>query len=131
MIQPALRARLLANSTVAAMAGTRVDWDWRQQGKGLPAVTLQIVSDPRPQHMDGNQVTRMTLVRAHCWAETASGAANLAEAVIATLVPAADQGAVRFLRSFATLRGSDEETTPTGIVHRQIVDLEVWHTPIP
>lgn len=128
MMQTALRTRLKNDATVASLVGTRIDWNARPQGKSLPAITLQTIHDGRPQKMSGFQVTRQTLVQVDCWGEKYADARNAAEAVIACLVPAADESGVRFLRSFVD-RGMDTlEDTDNGQVHRVSIDLRVTHT---
>lgn len=122
-----LRARLL-NQTAAA---GRIDWDARPQTGALPAVTLELVSDPRDQHMGGNQATRQPRVRAHCWAATAKAAHELAEDVAATLEPSAVQGDTRFLRSFVTIYGEVPTDAETGQIHHVVADIDLTHTPIP
>ena len=126
MMQQALRSRLLADGTVAALVGTRVDWDARPQGKSLPAITLAMV-DNRDQHMGGPQVTRNTIIQADCWALKAADAHNLAEAVIAELQPPATVSGVRFLGAFLTATSMSEDTD-SGLVYRVMVRGNIAHT---
>ena len=51
--QAALRARLVAAAPVTALVGSRIYWVDRPQASALPAITLQTISDDRPQHMKG------------------------------------------------------------------------------
>lgn len=126
-MQAQLRTRLLGNATVINLVGNRVDWNARSQGKSLPAITLQIVSDPRPQHMGGNQTTRETRVQVDIWSLNYPDAATLREAVIAELVPEVTLSGVIFLRSFAVIRETAERTDE-GLIHRVSIDLMVNHT---
>jgi hypothetical protein len=48
--------------------------------------------------------------------------------VISALDPAVIQDGVRFLSTFATSLGGIAEDTDSGLVYRQIVDLDVIHT---
>jgi hypothetical protein len=126
MMQTALRDRLLADATITALVGTRVDWDVRPQGKPLPAITLGMV-DNRDQKMDGPQVTRSTVIQADCWALKSIEAHTLAEAVIAELQPALTVGSVRFLGAFLTATSSSEDTD-NGLVYRVMVRGSIVHT---
>jgi hypothetical protein len=130
-MQAELRTRLKDDATVSGLVGTRIDWITRPQGKALPAITLQTVSDPRPQHMGGNQDTRQTMVQADCWGGTYAASRGVADAVVACVLPAANVGNVRFLRSFVDNERDGAEETETGLVYRVSVDLRVTHTPIP
>jgi len=124
MMQSALRSRLLGNPD----AGSRVDWGWRKQGSALPAVTLNTVSDPRPQHMGGNQATRATLVQIDCWGKTYIEARTIANAAVDLVVPADDVGGVRFFRSFVENDLDTIEDTADGILARVSLDVRVIHT---
>jgi hypothetical protein len=126
MMQTALRDRLLADATIAALVGTRVDWDIRPQGKPLPAITLAMV-DNRDQKMDGPQVTRSTVIQVDCWALKAIDAHTLGEAVITELQPALTVGSVRFLGAFLTATSSSEDTD-NGLVYRVMVRGSIVHT---
>jgi hypothetical protein len=126
MMQQALRSRLLNNSTITGMVGTRVDWDARPQGKPLPSVTLSMF-DNRDQHMGGPQATRNTIIQADCWAANASDAHNLAEAVITELQPPLTSGGVAFLGAFLAANSSVEDTD-NGLVYRVMVRGNLLHT---
>lgn len=133
-MQTQLRARLLADATIAALVGTRVDWDHRQQASGLPAITMSLVTDRREQHMGGLQVTRGTWVQFDCWAEKASHAAQLREAIVSLIVTRAVENGVTFFPATnidTAPRASQVEQVDTGIVHRGMVQATIWHTVIP
>ena len=123
----ALRARLLADADVAAIAGTRVTWVERPQGAGYPAVTLTTVSDLRGQHMKGFEGFRQSRVQADCWARRHIDAVALAEAVIAAAVGPFVADGVRFGRAAVEGPRGLGESTDDGYIHRQVVDLILWH----
>lgn len=125
-MQQALRARLLADAGVNAIAGNRIDWGWRIQGAALPAVTLLTISDPRPQHLKGFQPLRETRVQLDCWAETYGEARALAEAAIAAAVPEQSGNGIAFNRALVDGMEDRGEQTDTGFVHRTSIDLIVW-----
>jgi hypothetical protein len=126
-MQEALRALIVADSAVAAIAGTRVYWGVRPQDKPLPAIVLQTVSDPRPQHLKGFETFRGTRVQADCLAATFAQARALAEAVIAAAIGPAAQGGVTFQRGDADGPRDLGEDTANGYVHNQSVDLLIRH----
>lgn len=130
--EQALRQRLLDETAVAALVGSRVDWTRRAQDGALPAVVLTLVSDPRPQHLEGFEARRQSRVQIDCLASGANGktraeVAALREAVIAVLAPAATVGAITFGRStFDPVRDLGEDTE-SGFVHRDSFDAYIWH----
>jgi hypothetical protein len=127
MMQSALRSILLADTATTAATSTRIDWGWRPQGKPVPAITLNTVSDPRPKHMAGNQATRATVVQLDSWAATYIEARTAANAAIAALVPQIKDG-VRFLGFFVENDTDLSEDTSDGLLARISVDLRVLHT---
>lgn len=127
-MQAELRARLLADSTISGLAGTRVDWNVRPQGKPLPAITLALVNDRRDQTMSGLQATQGPLVQFDCWAEKYADVVSLREAVVSLLATAAVQSGVRFLGAQDIGVQDLAENTENGLVHRSIIRATVWHT---
>lgn len=129
----ALAKRMLDDETIKGLVGTRVDW-MRRPGRDLPACTLQIVSDARPQHFKGFQAVRQTRVQVDCWAATFAGAIALRDAAIAALTPAATIANVRFDRAnVASVRpgfdgdGTASEGQPQGELYREIIDFIFLH----
>lgn len=127
-MQTDLRARLLANGTIAALVSTRVDWGVRPQGKPLPAITLTMVNDTRDQRMDGLETTQGPLVQIDCWADTYLTASALREAVVTLLATPATQSGTRFLGAQNINTQDLPEKTDTGMVHRAMIRANVWHT---
>lgn len=80
--QEALRARLLADSPLATLVSTRIDWLERPQGKPLPAVTLQSISDGREQHMKGFEGLQPKRVQYDVWGDTFASVRAVVEALI-------------------------------------------------
>jgi hypothetical protein len=119
-----LRTRIMA---AAPAVGTRVYWGIRPQGSALPAIVMTTVSDERTQHMKGFNTYQAKRVQVDCYATTYAQATDLREAVIAGIVPAAEQGVTRFLRGFVNNSMSRGEDTTNGYVHRQMIDLTIWH----
>lgn len=126
--QTGVRARLLADATVAAIIGARVDWVERPQKSALPAISLQTISDPRPLHLKGMDGARSTRVQCDCWAATYAAALALARAVIAALSPPATISGKKFGHAQVdSQRDLGEALADGSFVHRQSVDFLVWH----
>lgn len=125
--ETALRTRLKDNAPVAALVGTRIDWTVRPQKTALPALVLTLISDNRAQHMGGFNGFRETRVQVDCYAGTAKLACELRDAVIAAIAPAATVSTTEFLRSFINNVIDRSENSDTGFVHRQLVDVNIWH----
>jgi hypothetical protein len=123
-MEKALRARIVA---AVPAVGSRVYWGVRPQTSALPAIVLTTISDNRSQHMKGFDTYQDKRVQIDCYAATYEQAVDLREAVIAAVVPAAQQGLTRFLRSFVNNTMSRGEDTTNGYVHRQMLDLTIWH----
>lgn len=126
-LETALRARLKADVSVKAIVSTRIDWDVRPERSAYPAVVLQIVSDPRLQHMKGLMGSRPTRVQIDCFGRTPAEKVELREAVIAAAMPAATEAGVTFQRAFVNDVISRSKNTETGFVHHDLIDMTFWH----
>lgn len=125
--EAALVARLMAAPAVFQRTGRSIGWDDLAADTTFPAIMLQTITDQRPQNHDGFDPFWPTRVQVNCLARTKLEAIALREAVIATLVPYAEQDGTIFLRSFVDGGGSDAERTTTGRLCRERTDLIVWH----
>lgn len=127
--------RLLNSAAVTDIVGNRVNWGERPQGEPFPALTLQVVSDPRPSHLKGLDGARPTRLQVDCWAETLLQSLALASAVIATLRPPATVSGKKFgvaqidsQRDLGETVGSGNASQSSGTyIHRQSVDLIIRH----
>lgn len=119
----ALRARITGANTSAA---SRVYWVERPQAAALPAVTLQIISDQRPQHMKGFDSLRGTLVQVDCWGDDYGAVTALKEAVLAAIVPENTLNGIRFDRAIIDSERDLGEQGTTKFIHRASFDLIVW-----
>ena len=129
----AVAKRLLDDPAAAAKVATRVDW-MRRPGQALPAYTLQIISDPRPQHYKGFQGVRPTRVQVDCWGATFADAIALRDIAIAVLTPADEVAGVRFDRASVPLvrpgfdgDGTATDGQPRGELYREIIDFIFLH----
>lgn len=124
-IETALRARIKAAAGVSAIT-TNVEWVKRPQGSAYPAVVLQVITDPRPQHMKGFQELRATRVQIDVFATTAPVKAALREAVIAAIAPSGTFSGLRFERAFIEDIRDLSEGTDTTFIHRDSIDAMFW-----
>lgn len=126
--QAGLRARLLADTTVAAIVGTRVYWVQRPQKSPYPAVVLQVVSDGRPENLKGFDGARSTRVQADCYGTSYAASLDLARATISALVEPTILSGKQFGRASVDRQLDLGETVADGsFVHRQTVDFNIWH----
>ena len=80
-----LRALLLADSAVAAIVGTRVDWGSRVQGAALPAISMHLISGAEGYHLKGRDGLSITRVQIDCWGVSFASAKLASRAVIDAL----------------------------------------------
>jgi hypothetical protein len=125
--QTGVRSRLLGDSTVAGAVGTRIDWGQRPQGAAYPAIVLQTISDPQPTHLKDYETTRSTLIQMDVYALTHAQAMTIARAAIATLKTPATVSGKKFGACFVDGQRDTVEPSGTINVHRQSVDLMIWH----
>lgn len=126
--QEGVRARLIADGAVAEIVGTRVAWMARAKGASLPAIVLQVVSDPRPSHLKGLEGARSTTVQCDCWAEDYGAAIDLARAAIAVLVQPVTINGKQFGNAQVVGQRDLSEGTDAGIfLYRQSVDFIIRH----
>lgn len=125
--QGALRARLIAAAPVTALVGQRVTWVDRPQGAALPAITLQTITEDRPQTMAGFDGLDRSMVQVDCWAEEHIESTQLADAVVDALVPENTGNGVHFARAFIDSIRDLGERTETQFIHRASLDLIFHH----
>ena len=123
MLGEAVITRLGAGSATAALIGDRVHWVLRPQGEVLPGLVLQVVSESRPQDLDGFEDMREARVQASAFAATYAAARALIEALIDDLVGEATIGDIAFWQ--AGVEGPRDLGTQedTGFVHHVTADL--------
>jgi hypothetical protein len=122
-----MRTRLLEDATVAGFVGTKVTWVDRPQTTNLPAIVLQTISDPRPAHLKGFDGARMTRVQLDVFASKHLTGLQIAQAAIAALKDPADIDGKQFGPTLVDSQRDLSEEVSGTLVHRQSVDLLVWH----
>ena len=128
--QGALRARLIAAAPVTALVAQRIYWVDRPQAAALPAITLQTITQLRPQHMGGFDGLDFARVQIDVWALTYGAVQPIVEAVIAALVPAHSGNGIRFDRAFIDSIRDLGERTETQFIHRASLDMIFHHNTI-
>ena len=131
-LETALRKRLLDNTAVTSLVGTWknlpcIFWSVRPESSPFPAIVLTLVSDDRSQNFEGFNGFHSSRVQIDCYASDYVTAANMREAVLAAVVPEAVVSDVTFLRAFVNTVLDRGDQTDTGFVHRQLLDITVWH----
>jgi hypothetical protein len=133
-LESALLVRLLDDVGIAEATKGQVEWG--RTFTTLPAISLQTINDPRPQHFKGFHKTRPTDVQVDIWSKSAEIGAPLREAVIAVLAGPFDADGVRFQRSIITnVRGGAEQQQAGPVpvqriraeVHRTSIDITFTH----
>jgi hypothetical protein len=79
------RALLLADTGVAALVGTRVNFGAHPQGQPLPALVLQTISDQEDFSMQGPSGLLEGRVQVDCYADTYGGSKLLSRATRSAL----------------------------------------------
>lgn len=127
--------RLLQDAGVSAIVGQKVNWVNRPQKDALPAITLQVVSDPRPQNLKGDDGARWTRMQIDCWADTYLAAIGAAKAAIAVLAQPVTLNGKKFGNSIVQSQRDLGESFRSGVgegagqtfIHRRSVDLLIRH----
>jgi hypothetical protein len=125
----ALRARLTGAAAVTAIVGQRIYWVDRPQASTLPAITLQIIDEPREQHMGGFQNLQFVVVQIDIWARTYGEGKTLKEAVIAAVVPEVTANGIEF-GTATNIRIRDlSERLETQFIHRPSIEARFNYSP--
>lgn len=120
-----LRARA-ADAGVAALYFDEVPETAR-----LPYALGTVVSDPRPEHLQGYMGMRQTRIQIDCYALSGKAAFDMAEALIAALSDPGTVGDTKFGRCKA--QGPVDMTAQDGggkTVHRKMIEFSVAHRAI-
>lgn len=124
--EEATRTRLVDHDQVGSIVGTRVYWRIRPKGSE-PAIVLTIVSDPRPQHLEGFHSLRGTRIQIECYAATYDEARKLREAAIVAIAGKTVVGTERFDHAIINNVMDRGEDTAAGFVQCQLIDATIWH----
>lgn len=121
-MEEALIAHLLADSGVAALAGTRVYPVLRPQGEPLPAITVTRITGGPGYTLEGSDELADSIAQVDCWAGTYADAKLLARAVKAAAAGVAGvQGVFIDAERDSVARPANEN------IFRTSIDLRVWH----
>lgn len=125
----AFRARLVADTAVAAAVSTRIYWGVVPQNATLPYVRLHIISDPRPEHLKGYQGSRRTRIQVSIFAKSFKDAKRIGSNIVkAVSAPwSTPDGKVGRVKCEGPREGQGSDT-PNGFIHHQIVEAMMEHT---
>jgi hypothetical protein len=126
--QGALRARLLADTDVTDKAGQRVTWVDRPQTTTLPAITLQTITEARPQTMTGFDGLDRSMVQMDVWGLSYADVQVLKEAAIGAVIPQDTSNGIKFARAFIDAIRDLGERTETQYIHRASIDIIFHHS---
>lgn len=121
-----LLRRLLDDTAVAALVGTRVYWGLRPANTGLPCIVLNLVFGARAQAMAGPMGTQGNRVQFDCLAMSKSAAVQLRDAVFPLIETGAIVGTTKFQGGFVELYRPLTEDTPEGVVRTEQIDAKIW-----
>lgn len=121
--------RLVGDQAVAQLVGDRVDWTRRPQDDGYPAIVLQTISDPRPDHFTGADGFRQTRLQLDAYSTESGGdASRIAEAAIDALRDPVDNASgIRFDRAGVDGPTDGGDQLDTVYVYWARVDILLWH----
>ncbi len=122
-----LRTRLIDDALVGAAVGSAIYWRIRPQSKSLPAIVLTIISDPRPQHLEGFHSLRDTRVQLDCYGRTYDETRALRDDVITAIASYARVGGTRFDHAEIENVLDRGDDTPAGFQHCHAIDATIWH----
>ena len=129
-MRKALRAKMLANSALAAIVGTRVyNMDTRPQGGALPAVTIRQINGARQYTHDGVGGLVAARVEVNCYGASGADASSLATAARRAIEGNGFTLDGETVHS-VMLQGEQDftgEAEAAGVrVYRVALDFEVW-----
>ena len=127
----AVVARLEADQPFVDRVGSSIDWTVSPEGTPSPRVVLTTISDPRPDHFDGEEGFRQTRLQLDVYSTLSAGEASaVAEMAIGILKPEAEPlepDGIRF--DLAGVEGPVDsgEQKDTLYEYRSRVDFLLWH----
>lgn len=125
--EQALRSRLLDDADVIGEVGTKVAWGVASQTWSPSFLILTLISDVRDQHFKGFQSLRASRVQVDCYGMDRASTVRLREFALSAIADGGVFDGVRFDRiTDVSVRdlGAD---TPTGFVHRDSIEAQIWH----
>jgi len=127
-IGEAVRARLLGQSDVTDLVGTRVYPLTMPSSVTLPAISYQDVGEARPRAMvrDPEELVSVRM-QLNCWAEGYLSSRRLAREVIDALEDYSGVSAGMTIQSIEIVNQMDQYEPDAGGIYRTIVEVKVWH----
>ena len=124
----ALKERLAGHVPLTNLIGSnRLHWVKVPQGVDLPYVRLQVISDPRPQHLQGYDSARVSRDQCDCFSTKWGEARATAGLIVQALASPTSIGGIFFGRVTADGPRDLGEDVGDTFIHRASVDLLVEH----
>lgn len=116
-VETVLIAALKANATIAAMTAGRISVWGGLQDPAYPYVTIQRISTPTAEHLNGPATLQWPRIQFDIWATKATEAMDVAEAIRTAIDNVAVAGNPGFTATFQDQRGPapDSETRSFGV----------------
>lgn len=133
-MEEAIRSLLMALPALSSTVGTRIDWGVRPQATALPAITIDLISGVPQMNLDGAGLWSKSRIQIDCWARTSLTARNMATAIggpFGLFTGYRGDHLQTRLRTFIMTTRADQDTDAQGPIHRMMLDVVVWHLPIP
>jgi len=118
-MEAAVRAHLIADSAVAALAGTRIYPNVLPQGVAYPAIRYQRIDTPRVYTKGGYTGLSRPRLQIDCYAPTKKAAADLAAAVRTAME--------RYPRAVCENESDGYEPEPAPPVYVRTLEFRIWH----
>lgn len=80
-LQSAMRAKLLADATIAGLVSTRIYGSYAPEGAALPYVTLQQIGGDSEHSLTGETRLASAIYQTNAWAATVDSALAIADAI--------------------------------------------------
>lgn len=126
----ALRGRIVANGAVSAALGTRLyPVNKVPQNATKPYAYYQVISDPRPEHLQGYDAARQSRVQIDVIADAYDVARDIGEKIILSVAAPGSHGGIQFGRTKGEGPRDLTEETASGTISRASLDLLPEHTP--
>jgi hypothetical protein len=128
-MEEALRAHLLANTTVNTACGGRMYWSVRPQGSAYPSCVLTIISRLPDRMFSGPAGLAQARVQVDCYASTYALAKTLFRAIKTVLNNTTFTNSSVVFWGFAENERdlTDAGATDADRIHRVSADFLIWH----
>lgn len=130
-ISAVLRDVLRDADAVQSFVAERIYRDERPQADPLPAIVIQLISDPRPLTFSGPQSLRRAWLTVECLSTSRGEADAIAETVVVEIDGRAvvERPEVESTRIIDVRNDSSRANGALATTFRTAIDVMVWHYP--